>query len=87
MATLIGVAIQQGKIKSVDDPIIQYLPDLKGTAWEKVSLKQLLQHTSGVEWNENYKDPNSDFAKMTYCEAANNPDACVYKNVKPESEI
>ncbi len=82
VATLIGVAIQQGKIKSVDDPIIQYLPDLKGTAWEKVSLKQLLQHTSGVEWNENYKDPNSDFAKMTYCEAAKDPDACVYKNVK-----
>ena len=82
VATLIGVAIQQGKIKSVNDPIIQYLPDLKGTAWEEVTLKQLMQHTSGVEWNENYKDPNSDFAKMTYCEAVKDPEACVYKNVK-----
>lgn len=82
VATLIGIAIQQGKIKSLDDPIIQYLPDLKGSAWEKVSLRQLMQHTSGVQWNENYKDPNSDFAKMTYCEVEQDPDACVYQNVK-----
>lgn len=80
--TLIGVAVQQGKIKSVDDPIVRYLPDLKGTAWQDVTLKHLLQHTSGVQWNENYKDPTSDFAQMTYCEASKNPNSCVYKLVK-----
>lgn len=80
--TLIGVAIQQGKIKSIDDPIVKYLPDLKNTAWQNVTLKHLLQHTSGVEWNENYKDPTSDFAQMTYCEASKDPYKCVYELVK-----
>ncbi len=82
VTTLIGVAVQQGKIKSLDDPIIHYLPDLKGTAWSDVTLKQLLQHTSGVQWNENYQDPKSDFAQMTYCEASPNPTDCVYQLVK-----
>ncbi|WP_434277992.1 serine hydrolase [Acinetobacter sp. CE-15] len=82
VATLVGIAIKQGKIHSLEDPIIQYLPDLKGTAWEKVTLRQLMQHTSGVEWDENYKDPQSDFAKMTYCEVEKDPNTCVYENIK-----
>ncbi|UUM26580.1 beta-lactamase family protein [Acinetobacter colistiniresistens] len=82
VSTLVGIAIKQGKIHSVDDPIIKYLPDLKGTAWQNVTLKQILQHASGVEWNEDYADPNSDFAHMTYCEAQANPNDCVYKLVK-----
>ena len=82
VTTLIGIAIKQGKIKSLDDPITHYLPDLKDSVWSNVTLKQLLQHTSGVEWNENYKDPKSDFAQMTYCEASENPTACVYDLVK-----
>ena len=81
-STLIGVAIKQGKIQSIDDPIVKYLPDLKNTAWDKVTLKNLLQHTSGVDWNENYQDPKSHFAEMTYCEATKNPQDCVYKLVK-----
>ena len=89
VSTLIGIAIQQEKIDSVDDPIIKYLPDLQGTAWQHVTLKQILQHTSGVEWNEDYTDPVSDFAHMTYCEAKINPDECVYqlvKNVKAKNK-
>ena len=89
VSTLVGIAIQQEKIDSVDDPIIKYLPDLQGTAWQHVTLKQILQHTSGVEWNEDYTDPVSDFAHMTYCEAKINPDECVYqlvKNVKAQNK-
>ena len=82
VSTLIGIAIKQGKIHSIDDPIIKYLPDLQGTAWQHVTLKQLLQHASGVEWNEDYTDPDSDFAHMTYCEAQAQPDPCVYQLVK-----
>lgn len=82
VATLVGVAIKQGKITSLDDLIIHYLPDLKHTAWEKVTLRQLMQHTSGVEWGEDYTDPQSDFSKMTYCEVKSDPDACVYELVK-----
>ncbi|MEH8826715.1 serine hydrolase domain-containing protein, partial [Klebsiella quasipneumoniae] len=57
VSTLVGIAIQQGKIHSLDDLITVYEPELKGTAWDGVTLKQLIQHTSGVEWNEDYTDP------------------------------
>lgn len=53
----------------LDDLVTQYEPDLKGTAWEGVTLKQLITHTSGVAWNEDYTNPQSDFARLTECEA------------------
>lgn len=82
VSVLTGIAIKEGFIKSVDDPIINYIPELKGTAWEKVSLHNLLQHTSGIKWNEDYTDPNSDFSHMTLCEAGSDPFQCVFELVK-----
>jgi hypothetical protein len=60
VSILVGIAIREGSIKSVDDPVTRYLPELQQTAWDGVSLRNLLQHTSSVAWNENYKDPESD---------------------------
>ena len=82
VSVLVGVAIKEGKIKSVDDKITQYLPELKGTAWEAVTLHQLMQHTSGVVWDENYASPDSDFSHMTQCEAKPAPYDCVLNLVK-----
>ena len=48
VSALVGVAIKEGKIHSLDDLITQYEPDLKGTAWDGVTLRQLITHTSGV---------------------------------------
>ena len=62
-STLVGAAIQDGKIKSIDDPITRYVPELKGSAYEGVSVRQMLMMSSGVKWNEDYTDPNSDVAK------------------------
>ena len=81
VSTLVGIAIQQGKIHSLDDLITVYEPELKGTAWDGVTLKQLIQHTSGVEWNEDYTDPQSHFARLTQCEAHPGAYACVRKIV------
>jgi CubicO group peptidase (beta-lactamase class C family) len=81
VATLVGVAIKQGKIHSLDDLITQYEPDLKGTAWDGVTLGQLITHTSGVAWNEDYTNPKSDFAQLTECEARPGTYACVRKLV------
>ncbi|MGK0685512.1 serine hydrolase domain-containing protein [Serratia marcescens] len=81
VATLVGVAIKQGKIRSLDDLITQYEPDLKGTAWDGVTLRQLITHTSGVAWNEDYTNPKSDFAQLTECEAKPGTYACVRKLV------
>jgi CubicO group peptidase (beta-lactamase class C family) len=61
-STLVGAAIQDGKIKSIDDPITRYVPELKGSAYEGVSVRQMLMMSSGVQWNEDYTDPKSDVA-------------------------
>ncbi|MBD8216334.1 serine hydrolase domain-containing protein [Erwinia persicina] len=79
VSTLVGVALKQGKIASLDDEAGKYNPALRGTAWEHVPLRSLLQHTSGVTWNEDYTDPSSDFARLTQCEAGKDTYACVSK--------
>ena len=63
-STLVGAAIKDGYIKSVDDPVTDYIPELKGSAYDGVTVAQLLTMTSGVKWNEDYTDPNSDVARM-----------------------
>ena len=57
---LLGAAIQDGYIESVDEKVTDYLPRLKGSSYDRVSIRNLLQMASGVEWNEDYADPNSD---------------------------
>lgn len=81
VSTLVGIAIQQGKIHSLNDRVTDYEPDLKGSAWDDVTLKQLIQHTSGVEWNEDYTNPQSHFARLTQCEAHPGAYGCVRKIV------
>lgn len=81
VSILIGMAVKEGLIGSVDDPIIRYLPELAGSAWNDVTLRNLLQHTSGVAWNENYSDPSSDFAHLTQCEAGHAAYECVMQLV------
>ena len=63
-STLVGAAIADGKIRSLDDMVSTYLPDLKGSAYDDVTIRQLITMTSGVKWNEDYGDPNSDVAQI-----------------------
>ena len=63
-STLVGAAIADGAIRELDDPVTDYIADLKGSAYDDVSVAQLLTMTSGVAWNEDYGDPNSDVAKF-----------------------
>ena len=62
-STLIGAAIRDGKIKSLDDPVTRYIHELKDSAYEGVTVRQLITMTSGVKWNESYTDPKSDVAQ------------------------
>ena len=59
---LIGAALQDGYINSIDDSVVDYLPRLKGSAYDSVSIRDLLHMASGVAWNEDYTDPESDVA-------------------------
>ena len=61
-STLVGAAIKDGFIKSIDDKVSDYLLDLKGSVYDEVSIRQLLTMTSGVRWTEDYEDKNSDVA-------------------------
>jgi CubicO group peptidase (beta-lactamase class C family) len=61
---LVGAALRDGFIRSMDDKVSDYLPQMKGSAYEQVSIRQLLTMTSGVRWNENYGDPDSDVARF-----------------------
>ena len=63
-STLVGAALADGSIRSLDDPVVRYIPALKGSAYEGVNIRQLLSMTSGVRWNEDYSDPKSDVARM-----------------------
>jgi len=61
-STLVGAAIRDGHIKSLDDKVSDYIDGLKGSAYDDVSIEQLLTMSSGVRWIENYEDPTSDVA-------------------------
>jgi CubicO group peptidase (beta-lactamase class C family) len=58
-AMLVGAAIHDGAIKSVDDALTRYLPELKGSAYDGVTLRHLLTMGSGTQWNEDYTDSAS----------------------------
>jgi len=63
-STLVGAAIRDGYIRSMDDKVSDYIPQMKGSAYDDVSIRQLMTMTSGVRWNEDYADPNSDVAQF-----------------------
>lgn len=61
-STLVGIALQDGDIESLDDPVSKYISGLENSAYDDVTIEQLLTMSSGVAWNESYTDPNSDVA-------------------------
>lgn len=63
---LIGCAIDERLIKSVDEPIINYIPELSKNGFNKVTIKHLLQMTSGIKFNESYVNPVGDAASFYY---------------------
>lgn len=76
-STLVGAAVQDGYIKSLDDKVSQYIPGLRGSAYDDVSVRQLLMMSSGVKWNEDYEDPNADVARFNNAKPEGGLDATV----------
>ena len=66
LSILIGLAIEDGLIESIYEPITNYVPELKIHGFDKVSIKNLLQMTSGIDFDENYVNPFGDVAKLYY---------------------
>jgi len=60
ISALVGIAIDQDFIASIEDAVTDYVPGLKTSAYANVRIKDILQMSSGASWNENYSDPDSD---------------------------
>ncbi|MBS0481506.1 MAG: serine hydrolase [Proteobacteria bacterium] len=76
-STLVGAAIKDGHIKSLDDKVSSYIPDLRGSAYDDVTVRQLLTMSSGVKWNEDYEDPKADVAMFNNAKPDPGVDATV----------
>jgi CubicO group peptidase (beta-lactamase class C family) len=76
-STLVGAAIRDGFIRSMDDKVSDYIPQMKGSAYDDVSVRQLLTMTSGIRWNEDYADPDSDVARFNNHKPEEGVDAIV----------
>jgi CubicO group peptidase (beta-lactamase class C family) len=64
-SALVGIALSDGSIKSLQDPIDRYVPKLAGSAFEGVSIKDVLQMSSGARFNEDYSDPTAEIHGLT----------------------
>jgi CubicO group peptidase (beta-lactamase class C family) len=63
-STLVGLARAEGRIGSFDDPVTDYIPRLSGTGYDGVSIEHILQMSSGIDFVEEYADPESDIARL-----------------------
>jgi CubicO group peptidase (beta-lactamase class C family) len=66
---LVGCALQEGRIKSIDDPIVRYLPELRGGGYDGATIKQVLQMRSGVDYEERYDFGNPGIAARNHEQA------------------
>ncbi|KUJ80385.1 6-aminohexanoate hydrolase [Ruegeria marisrubri] len=64
LATLFGILLEEGAIESLDDPVVKYAPKLEGSAYEGATIRNVLNMASGVTFNEDYLDYNSDINRM-----------------------
>lgn len=76
-ATLVGAALADGAIRSTDDLVTDYLPDLAGGAYDGVRIDHVLTMTSGARWDEDYTRATSDVARFYLTPPPANADATV----------
>lgn len=64
VSALVGIAVHEGAIASIEEPVTRYLPELAGSAYDGVRIKDVLQMSSGASWNEDYGDHDSDINRF-----------------------
>jgi CubicO group peptidase (beta-lactamase class C family) len=64
VSALVGIAIDEGHIRDIDDPISDYIPVSPGSAYDGVAIRHVLQMSSGARWKEDYADPESDIFRL-----------------------
>ena len=76
-STLVGAAIAQHRIASLHDPVTKYVTPLAGSAYDGVSVRDILMMSSGVRWNETYTDSSSDRRHLLEAQIAQQPGAAM----------
>ena len=64
VSAIMGIAVDEGYIESIEDPATKYVPFLTGSGYEGVRIKDILQMSSGVRFDETYSDFFSDINRM-----------------------
>ncbi len=64
LSALFGILLDEGEIESIDDQVTKYVPELAESAYNGVTIRNVLNMASGVEFDEDYLDFNSDINKM-----------------------
>jgi len=72
-STLAAIAIEEGKIAGLDARVTDYVPALQGSAYDGVSVRDVLMMSSGVRWNETYTDPDSDRRALLRAQVSQEP--------------
>jgi CubicO group peptidase (beta-lactamase class C family) len=64
VSALVGMAVEEGHIASIEDPLSSYVPVQPGSAYDGTSIRDVLQMSSGARWNEDYSDSTSDIFRL-----------------------
>jgi CubicO group peptidase (beta-lactamase class C family) len=72
-STLVGAALEQYRIASLEDPVTKYVTSLAGSAYDGVSVRDILMMSSGVRWNETYTDSSSDRRHLLEAQISQQP--------------
>ncbi len=64
ISALVGIAVSEGHIRDINQPITDYVPRLKGSGYDGVSIKDVMNMSSGIRFNEDYGDFSSDIQRM-----------------------
>ncbi|MEM8774204.1 MAG: serine hydrolase [Pseudomonadota bacterium] len=64
LSALFGIIRSDGHFDDLDEPVVRYVPRLKNGAYRDVTVRQVLQMTSGVKFDEDYMNPRSDINRM-----------------------
>ncbi len=66
VSSLIAIAVDEGYIKSIDQPVTDYITNFKNPGFSRITLLHLLNMESGIKFNEGYSNPFGEMAKFYY---------------------
>jgi CubicO group peptidase (beta-lactamase class C family) len=93
VSILVGAAVADGKIRNIDDPVDKYLPYLSTSGYRDVTIREVLEMATGVDYNEDYADANSAAHKLGLASVSGNPSFQQYvatmkpTNTKPGTQF